>query len=87
MPKVSQAHLDARRRQIVDAARARFAGHGFARHFLGLLLFPTVDAGPELLARADAFLAEHKDGDAGMLRAVVEGRDTAERAIASRALA
>lgn len=31
MPKVSQAHLDARRQQIVDAARARFAGHGFAR--------------------------------------------------------
>ena len=30
MPKVSQAHLDARRRQIVDAARARFASHGFA---------------------------------------------------------
>ena len=60
---------------------------GFARHFLGILLFPTVDAGPELLARADAFLAEHKDGDAGMLRAVVEGRDTVEHAIASRALA
>jgi aminopeptidase N len=60
---------------------------GFARQVLGLLLFPTVDAGPELLARADAFLAEHKDGDAGMLRAVVEGRDTAECAIASRALA
>lgn len=31
MPKVTQAHLDARRRQIIDAARARFAGHGFAR--------------------------------------------------------
>src|ERR1700710_454706 len=31
MPRVSQAHLDARRQQIVDAARARFAGHGFAR--------------------------------------------------------
>jgi AcrR family transcriptional regulator len=31
MPKVTQAHLDARRRQIVDAARVRFAGHGFAR--------------------------------------------------------
>ncbi|SDN17145.1 TetR/AcrR family transcriptional regulator [Actinacidiphila guanduensis] len=30
MPKVSQAHLDARRQQILDAARARFAGHGFA---------------------------------------------------------
>jgi AcrR family transcriptional regulator len=31
MPKVDQAHLDARRQQIVDAARTRFAGHGFAR--------------------------------------------------------
>ncbi|MCW2528085.1 MAG: transcriptional regulator, TetR family [Pseudonocardiales bacterium] len=31
MPKVSQAHLDARRQQILDAARARFAIHGFAR--------------------------------------------------------
>src|ERR1700678_384026 len=31
MPKVSQAHLDARRQQIVDAARTRFASHGFAR--------------------------------------------------------
>jgi TetR/AcrR family transcriptional regulator, transcriptional repressor of aconitase len=30
MPKVSQAHLDARRQQILDAARTRFAGHGFA---------------------------------------------------------
>ncbi len=31
MPKVAQAHLDARRQQIVDAARARFASQGFAR--------------------------------------------------------
>jgi AcrR family transcriptional regulator len=31
MPRVTQAHLDARRQQIVDAARDRFAGHGFAR--------------------------------------------------------
>ena len=30
MPRVSQAHLDARRQQIIDAARARFAAHGFA---------------------------------------------------------
>ena len=30
MPRVSQAHLDARRLQIVAAARARFASHGFA---------------------------------------------------------
>src|SRR6195952_1776958 len=31
MTRVSQAHLDARRQQILDAARARFASHGFAR--------------------------------------------------------
>src|ERR1700733_3965446 len=31
MPRVRQAHLDARRAQIIDAARARFASHGFAR--------------------------------------------------------
>jgi AcrR family transcriptional regulator len=30
MPKVSQQHLDARRQQIVAAARTRFARHGFA---------------------------------------------------------
>lgn len=30
MPRVSQAYLDARRQQIIDAARARFASHGFA---------------------------------------------------------
>ncbi|GIL25067.1 TetR/AcrR family transcriptional regulator [Actinocatenispora comari] len=31
MPKVSQAHLDARRQQILDAARSLFASRGFAR--------------------------------------------------------
>ncbi|MDT8911328.1 TetR family transcriptional regulator [Amycolatopsis sp. PS_44_ISF1] len=31
MPRVTQAHLDSRRQQILDAARARFATHGFAR--------------------------------------------------------
>jgi AcrR family transcriptional regulator len=30
LPKVDQQHLDARRQQIVDAARNRFATHGFA---------------------------------------------------------
>ena len=30
MPKVDQEHLDARRKQIVDAARTRFTAHGFA---------------------------------------------------------
>lgn len=31
MPKVSQEHLDARRRQILDAARSCFAHNGFHR--------------------------------------------------------
>lgn len=31
MPRVSQAHLDARRLQILDAARVLFATRGFAR--------------------------------------------------------
>ncbi|MCM0621999.1 TetR/AcrR family transcriptional regulator [Nocardioides bruguierae] len=31
MPKVSQAHLDARRQQILDAARACFTARGFGR--------------------------------------------------------
>jgi AcrR family transcriptional regulator len=30
LPKVDQEHLDARRQQIIDAARTRFATHGFA---------------------------------------------------------
>jgi AcrR family transcriptional regulator len=30
LPKVDQTHLDARRQQIIDAARKRFATHGFA---------------------------------------------------------
>ena len=60
---------------------------GFARQLTVQFLFPTVDAGPQLLALADAFLAEHKDGDPGLLRAVVEGRDLVARAVKSRALA
>lgn len=35
MPKVDQQHLDARRAQIVDAARARFARQGFAGTSMG----------------------------------------------------
>jgi len=30
MPKVGQSYLDARRKQIVDAARTRFTSDGFA---------------------------------------------------------
>jgi aminopeptidase N len=60
---------------------------GFARLLTPLFLMPTVDAGPALLARADAFLAEHEDGDPGLVRAVLEGRATIARAAASRALA
>ena len=30
MPKVGQSYLDARRKQIVDAAHTRFTSHGFA---------------------------------------------------------
>ena len=59
---------------------------GFARTVSVTLMFPTVDAGPQLLARADAFLAEHGDGDPGLIRAAVEGRDSIARAITSRAL-
>jgi TetR/AcrR family transcriptional regulator, transcriptional repressor of aconitase len=35
MPKVDQEHLDARRAQIVDAARVRFAAQGFAGTSMG----------------------------------------------------
>lgn len=38
MPKVSQAHLDARRQQIIDAARNHFASHGFARTSMSQLV-------------------------------------------------
>lgn len=41
MPKVTQSHLDARRQQIVDAARRRFASHGFARTSIGDLVDET----------------------------------------------
>ena len=59
---------------------------GFARMLTATFLVPTVDAGPQLLALADEFLAEHKDSDPGLVRAMVENRATIARAAASRAL-
>jgi len=58
---------------------------GIIRIILGLVLFPYSAASPELLARADAFLAEHGQ-DAAMCRAVIEGRDVAEKAMRARKL-
>ncbi|HEV2639044.1 MAG TPA: aminopeptidase N [Actinocrinis sp.] len=60
---------------------------GFAQMLTVMLMFPTVDAGPGLLAKADAFLDAHKDADPALIRAVVEGRDSVVRAIRSRELA
>jgi aminopeptidase N len=61
------------------------ARDGMIRAIAGLVLFPYSAASPELLARADAFLAEHAE-DAAMCRSVIEGRDVAERALRSRTL-
>jgi len=58
---------------------------GFVRVILGLVLFPYSAASPELLARADVFLAEHGD-DAAMCRAIIEGRDVVEKALRARTL-
>ena len=58
---------------------------GMIRIILGLVLFPYSAASPELLERADAFLAEHGQ-DAAMCRAVIEGRDVADKALRARKL-
>jgi hypothetical protein len=51
----------------------------------GQVLFPYSAASPELLARTDAVLAA--DGlDPTFRRAVIEGRDVAEKALRARAL-
>jgi aminopeptidase N len=55
------------------------------RQVLAQTLFPHFAASPELVARADAFLAT-PDLDPGLARIVLEGRDGAERALKSRAL-
>jgi hypothetical protein len=52
---------------------------------LGMVLFPYAAASPQLLERADAFLAEHAS-DAAMCRAVIEGRDVAAKALRAREL-
>ncbi len=51
----------------------------------GRALFPYPAASPELLARIDAFLADG-DREAGLIRAVIEGRDVVEKALRARAL-
>ncbi len=58
---------------------------GYLRIFLGGLLFPYPAASPELLRRAEEFLAG-PDIDPALARVVIEGRDTAEKALRSRAL-
>ncbi|HEY2505650.1 MAG TPA: aminopeptidase N [Streptosporangiaceae bacterium] len=58
---------------------------GFLRVLVGKLLFPYSAASPELIERVDAFLAT-PDLDPAMARVVIEGRDTVEKALRSRAL-
>ncbi|HEY2074815.1 MAG TPA: aminopeptidase N [Streptosporangiaceae bacterium] len=55
------------------------------RVFLGRELFPYTSASPELLDRIDAFLAESGQ-DPSISRVVIEGRDTVEKALRSRAV-
>lgn len=52
---------------------------------LGQVMFPYAAASPELLERADAFVAEH-GRDAALCRSVIEGRDIAAKALRARAL-
>ena len=61
------------------------ARDGMVRMFIGTVLFPYSAASPELLERADAFLAEH-GADAALCRAVIEGRDVAAKALRAREL-
>ena len=58
---------------------------GMIRMVFGMVLFPFSAASPQLLERADAFLASHRD-DPALCRAVVEGRDVAAKALRARAL-
>ena len=61
------------------------ARDGLVRVVFGMVLFPYSAASPELLDRADAFLAEHGQ-DAALCRAVIEGRDVAAKALRARKL-
>jgi aminopeptidase N len=61
------------------------ARDGMIRMVFGMVLFPFSAASPQLLERADAFLAEH-GSDPALCRAVVEGRDVAAKALRARAL-
>jgi aminopeptidase N len=58
---------------------------GLLRVALGKLLFPYSAASPELLERADTFLAT-PDLDPALARVVIEGRDIIDKALRSRAL-
>jgi len=58
---------------------------GLLRVVLGKLLFPYSAASPELLGRTDEFLAV-PGLDPAMARSVIEGRDTADKALRSRTL-
>jgi aminopeptidase N len=60
-------------------------GAHFSRIALGRLLFPFPAASPELVERIDAFLAA-EERDPGLVRVLIEHRDTVERALRSRAL-
>jgi aminopeptidase N len=55
------------------------------RIVLGRLMFPFPAASPELIKRIDAFLAA-EERDPGLVRILIEHRDTVQRALRSRAL-
>ena len=58
----------------------------FSKKATALLLFPSATVDEELLAQVDAFLEENKDADAALVRTLLEARDLARRAAASRSL-
>jgi aminopeptidase N len=63
-----------------------WAGHdGFLKHALAHRLFPTGDTSPRLFLLAEEAIAKHAH-DAALARILIEGRDTARRAVKSRAL-
>ena len=51
---------------------------------IAVLFYPMALAGPELLSTTDAWLAEHPDAPAGLVRTVTEQRDTVARAVAAQ---